>query len=93
MKIPLPLFVDPLTGKESFSMTVAAIAFTVLIARWCIGGEVVAGHTFQVVSNDSITTWLTPTLGAYIFRQATKAFEGVAMAKVDAGVPSPGGTP
>lgn len=77
----LPVFDDPVTGIPSFSVTVAAVTLAVVLVRWCIGGLTVAGHTFTDISNESITTWLTPTLLLYFARQATKASEGVALAK------------
>lgn len=73
----LPVFRDPVTGDPSFSITVAAVTFVVVMVRWCLGGLTLWGHQLAVISNESITTWLTPTLIAYVARQATKAFEPV----------------
>ncbi len=77
----LPVFTDPTSGEPSFSLTVAAVTFTVVLVRWCIGGLDILGHTFQPVSNDSITTWLTPTLLAYVARKATGAAVDIATTK------------
>ena len=83
----LPVFRDPVTGERSFSITVAAITFAVVLAKWMIGGVTIAGHDFKPVSNDEITTWLTPTLLLYFGRQATKATETVQLAKAGKGTP------
>jgi hypothetical protein len=77
----LPVFRDPVTDEPSFSVTVAAVTFAVVLAKWMIGGVVIAGHDFKPVTNEEITTWLTPTLLLYFGRQATKATETVALAR------------
>ena len=74
----LPVFDDPVTKEPSFSLTVAAITFVVVMVRWCVGGLTIFGHRLEAVSNESITTWLTPTLIAYVARKATGAYENVA---------------
>jgi hypothetical protein len=79
--VKLPVFRDPVTGEPSFSVTVAAITFTVVLVRWCLGGLVLGGHTFTEVDDASITTWLTPTLLLYFGRMATKATENVALVR------------
>jgi hypothetical protein len=79
----LPVFSDPVTNEPSFSVTVAAVTFTVVLMKWMIGGVTFAGHEFKLVTNEEITTWLTPTLLLYFGRQATKATEAVASARVE----------
>lgn len=79
----LPVFRDPVTREPSFSITVAAITFAVVLGKWMIGGLTVGTHKFSPVTNEEITTWLTPTLLLYFGRQATKATEGVALKKAE----------
>lgn len=81
----LPVFDDPVTGEPSFSFTVAAVTFTVVMVRWLVGGLTVRGHTLQPITDENITTWLTPTLLFYLGRAGTKAAERVALAKGDKG--------
>ena len=77
----LPVFDDPVTKEPSFSLTVAAITFAVVLAKWMLGNLTILGHDFKPVTNEEITTWLTPTLLLYFGRQATKATETVALAR------------
>ena len=77
----LPVFTDPVNDQPSFSLTIAAITFAVVLAKWLLGNQIILGHEFKPVSNEEITTWLTPTLILYFGRQATKATENVAMAR------------
>lgn len=77
----LPVFVDPVTDQPSFSLTVAAVAFGVVMMKWIIGGTAWFGHSFALVSNEEINTWMTPTLVFYLLRQGTKAAETVALAR------------
>jgi hypothetical protein len=77
----LPVFNDPVTNEPSFSVTVAAITFAVVLVKWMLGNQTIMAHEFKPVTNEEITTWLTPTLLLYFGRQATKATEAVAMAR------------
>jgi hypothetical protein len=81
----LPVFRDPVTNEPSFSVTVAAITFAVVLAKWMLGNITFLGHDFKPVTNEEITTWLTPTLLLYFGRQATKATEAVASARIEKG--------
>jgi hypothetical protein len=83
--VKLPVFADPVTGEPSFSVTVAAVTFAVVLTKWMVGGVTIAGHDFKLVTNEEITTWLTPTLLLYFGRQATKATETVQLAKANKG--------
>jgi hypothetical protein len=81
----LPVFTDPVTKEPSFSLTVAAITFCVVLARWIVAGLSFklgpVAHTFGPVTMDEVRGWLDPTLIFYAVRQGTKAAEGVAMAR------------
>jgi hypothetical protein len=77
----LPVFQDPVTGEPSFSITVAAVTFTIVMTKWLIGAVKIFGHTFAPVTESEINTWLTPTLIFYLVRQGTKAAEAVGMAR------------
>lgn len=81
----LPVFTDPVTKEPSFSLTVAAITFAVVMVRWCVGGLTLWGHQFAQISDASINTWLTPTLIFYTARKMTGAAENVALLKVEGG--------
>jgi len=52
----LPVFRDPVTGEPLFSVTAAAITFTVVLAKWMIGGTTWAGHSFGLVTNEGISS-------------------------------------
>ncbi len=77
----LPVFVDPVTDKPSFTITVAAVTFAVVLTKWMLGGTTWFGHAFAPVTNEEVNTWLTPTLIFYLVRQGTKAAETVALAR------------
>ena len=80
----LPVFTDPVTDQPSFSITVAAVTFAVVLVRWVLGGLTVGTHRFEPVPDATVTTWLTPTVIFYLARKVTGAVEGVQMAKIDA---------
>ena len=81
------MFTDPTTNAPSFTMTAAALTLGVVLVRTVIGGTTVAGHTFALIDDSTITALLTPTLLTYVARKATVATEAVALAKVEAGKP------
>jgi hypothetical protein len=88
----LPVFTDPVTDQPSFSITVAAITFAVVMVRWVIGGLTIWTHRFEPVSDATITTWLTPTLIFYLARKVTGVMEGVSMARIESPAPGPTST-
>jgi hypothetical protein len=92
MRIPLPMFVDPVTNQESFSMTAAALTLGIVLFKVALGGMEFWGHKYEYIADSTITTLLTPTLILYFSRKATTAAETVALAKVDRPAPSPTST-
>ena len=83
MKIPLPLFVDPVTKQESFSMTAAALTLGIVLFKVALGGMEFWGHKYEYIADSTITTLLTPTLILYFSRKATDVVETVQLAKID----------
>jgi hypothetical protein len=79
----LPVFDDPVTGEPSFSFTVAAVTFTIVLAKWLAGGLTILGYQMALVPESEIRTWLDPTLVFYTARAGTKAIEKVALAKLE----------
>ncbi len=77
------MFVDPTTNQPSFSMTAAALTLFVVLARVCLGGTDLFGHTFALIDDSTITALLTPTLLAYVARRGTDAAENVAVKKAE----------
>ena len=68
----LPVFTDPVSKEPSFTITVAAITWAVVLVKWMMGGTTLLGHVFATVPESEVSNWLLPTLGFYLARQATK---------------------
>jgi hypothetical protein len=93
MKIPLPLFVDPTTGTESFSMTAAALTLGTVLFKVAMGGLEVGGHKFEYIADSTINTLLTSVFLLYFSRKATATVETVQLAKIEGAVPAPAPAP
>jgi hypothetical protein len=83
MKIPLPLFVDPGTKEESFSMTAAALTLGTVLFKVALGGMEFWGHKYEYIADSTINTLLTPVFLLYATRKATSVVETVQLAKIE----------